>query len=59
MKYPPSSGSVGGVRPSDRSFIQDGATFIPLRFVAESIDGEVKWYQDDYVAAIIAGYNIK
>lgn len=40
-------------------FIKEGSTFIPLRFVAESIGGEVKWYQDDYTAAIIAGYNIK
>lgn len=37
-------------------FIKNGSTFIPLRFVAESIGGEVKWHQEDYTAAIIAGY---
>lgn len=40
-------------------FIKDGSTFIPLRFVAESIGGEVKWHLEDYTASIIAGYNLQ
>jgi len=44
---------------SNAPFAKNGTTFIPLRFVAESIGGEVIWYQEDYTASIIAEYNIE
>jgi hypothetical protein len=44
---------------SNAPFVKNGTTFIPLRFVAESIGGEVIWYQEDYTASIIAEYNIE